>query len=119
MDRLRATYIPQAQRRSQRLVWPDTNLTVVSDRDLLFQILSNHLDNAIRLTPEGGTVEVRVEAQAEGISILVIDGFEPSSPHQSSRGGLGLRIISQAASLLGAEMVDEQNRKGIILPPKR
>ncbi|KRA97679.1 hypothetical protein ASD83_11285 [Devosia sp. Root685] len=119
MDRLRATYTPRAQHRAQRLIWPDTDLTVISDRDLLFQILSNHLDNAIRLTPEGGTVEVRIEPGPAGVGIFVIDGFEPSVPHQSSRGGLGLRIVTQAAGLLGAEMVDEQNRKGIILPPKR
>jgi signal transduction histidine kinase len=118
LDRLRATYTPQAQRRSLRLIWPDTGLTVTSDRDLLFQILSNHLDNAIRLTPEGGTVEIRIEPEESGIGILVIDGFQPASPHRSSRGGLGLRIVSQAANLLGAEMVDEQNRKGIILPTK-
>lgn len=119
LERLRATYIPQAEQRSQRLIWPETKLIVISDRDLLFQILSNHLDNAIRLTPEGGTVEVQVEPQDTGIGIFVTDGFDPSAPHQSSRGGLGLRIVSQAAKLLGAKMVDEQNRKGIILPPKR
>lgn len=119
MERLRATYIPQAQPRAQRLIWPETDLILVSDRDLLFQILSNHLDNAIRLTPDGGTVEVRVETQESEISILVIDGFQPLSPHRSSRGGLGLRIVSQAASLLGAELVDEQNRKGITLPQTR
>lgn len=119
LDRLRATYIPQAEQRSQRLIWPETKLIVISDRDLLFQILSNHLDNAIRLTPEGGTVEVQIESLDSGIGIFVTDGFDPSAPHQSSRGGLGLRIVSQAAKLLGAKMVDEQNRKGIILPPKR
>lgn len=119
MERLRATYTPHAQRRAQRLIWPDTDLILVSDRDLLFQILSNHLDNAIRLTPDGGTVEMRVETLENEISILVIDGFQPLSPHRSSRGGLGLRIVSQAASLLGAELVDEQNRKGITLPQTR
>lgn len=119
IERLRATYIPQAEQRSQRLIWPETKLIVISDRDLLFQILSNHLDNAIRLTPEGGTVEVQIEPQDAGIGIFVTDGFDPSAPHQSSRAGLGLRIVSQAAQLLGAKMVDEQNRKGIILPPKR
>ena len=119
LDRLHATYLPQAEQRSQRLIWPETKLIVISDRDLLFQILSNHLDNAIRLTPEGGTVEVQIESLDSGIGIFVTDGFDPSAPHQSSRGGLGLRIVSQAAKLLGAKMVDEQNRKGIILPPKR
>jgi hypothetical protein len=37
----------------------------------------------------------------------------------SKPGGLGLRIISQAAELLGAEVIDEPNRKGICLPTKR
>lgn len=117
-DQLRATFIPQAQRRAQHLVWPETDITVISDRELLFQILSNYLDNAIRLTREGGTVEVRIEPSDTGIAITVIDGVDPNTPHQSSRAGLGLRIVSQLSDLLGAQMVNEHNRKGIILLPK-
>lgn len=119
MERLQATYMDQAQRRSQTLIWPDTAFVVISDRELLFQILSNYLDNAIRLTPEGGTVEVKVEALDNEIGIFVIDGFDPSLPHRSSRGGLGLRIASHAAQLIDARLVDEHNRKGVILPLKR
>lgn len=119
LEHLRATYAPQAQIRSIDLTWPDTDIVVMSDHDLLFQILSNHLDNAIRLTPEGGKVEVKIEASENCVSVLVIDGINPGAPHRSSRGGLGLRIVSRAANLLGAEIVDEQNRKGITLPQKR
>lgn len=118
LEQLRATYILQAQSRGQRLVWPETDITVISDRELLFQILSNYLDNAIRLTPEGGTVELRIERRNTGISIIVEDGFDPTAPHRSSRGGLGLRIVTQLSDLLGAAMVNEPNRKGIILPLK-
>ena len=118
LEQLRATYIPQAQKRGQRLVWPETDITVISDRELLFQILSNYLDNAIRLTPEGGTVELRIERRDTGIGIIIKDGFDPTAPHRSSRGGLGLRIVSQLSDLLGAAMVNEPNRKGIILPLK-
>ena len=91
---------------------------MISDRELLFQILSNYLDNAIRLTPEGGTVELRIERRDTGIGIIIKDGFDPTAPHRSSRGGLGLRIVSQLSDLLGAAMVNEPNRKGIILPLK-
>lgn len=119
MGQLRATYDPQAERRRQTLLWPETDRIILSDRDLLFQIFSNYLDNAVRLTPEGGTVEVKIEESAAGTGIFVIDGVEPTTPHHSSRGGLGLRIVSEASRLIGATVVDDQNRKGVIVPLKR
>ena len=47
---------------------------VLADRDRLVQILINLVDNAIKYTPEGGRVTVRVEEPAQGhIEIDVVD----------------------------------------------
>ncbi|KKB78171.1 hypothetical protein VW35_10895 [Devosia soli] len=119
LQRLHALYQPQAQRRGLALDWPETDLVIESDGDLLFQVLSNYLDNAIRLTPEGGSVSILIEAGDEKIEIIVTDQFAAGSDHDSSRGGLGLRIVAGAASLLGATIIDLPNRKGIGFPLHR
>jgi two-component system, OmpR family, phosphate regulon sensor histidine kinase PhoR len=47
---------------------------VLADRDRLVQILINLVDNAIKYTPDGGRVTVRVEEPAQGhIEIDVVD----------------------------------------------
>lgn len=119
IKRLKTLYGPQAQRRSLTMEWPGTELIVVSDRELLFQVLSNLLDNAIRLSSPGDRIAVEIEETQDQVGFFVTDAIEPSPAFVARPGGLGLRIVAQAALLLGAGVVDEQNRKGIILPLKR
>lgn len=116
---LKPLHEPHARRRGISLSWPQKDLTLSTDREMLFQVLSNYLDNAIRLTPEGGAVSVSVEDDRDSLRLIVSDGFVSGTGHDSSRGGLGLRIVSGIAELLGATLIDEPNRKGIGLPLKR
>jgi PAS domain S-box-containing protein len=57
------------------LEWTDADgLPVVSvDRDRIVQALSNLLDNAIKLTPAGGTVRVEANADPEHVQVTVVD----------------------------------------------
>lgn len=55
----------------------DTRL--FGDRELLAQALTNLLDNAIKYTPRGGGVEVRVDA-AGGVCRLVVSDSGPGIP---------------------------------------
>ena len=80
---------------------------VSADRDRLLQVLSNLIGNAVKFTPEGGTVEVRVEPEEGAVHFSVSDTGPGISPEnlprlfqpfwQAQRGsldgaGLGLMI---------------------------
>lgn len=74
----------------------------VGDRTRLAQVLRNLLHNALRHTPEGGTVTVRVAVEADGrLRCEVADtgsGISPSVRGQlferfSSTGGVGLGLF--------------------------
>lgn len=46
---------------------------VWADRDRILRVLSNLIDNAVKFTPEGGHVEVRVKAVEQGTRFAVAD----------------------------------------------
>jgi signal transduction histidine kinase len=54
------------------------------DRDRLLQVLTNLIDNAIRFTPEGGTLTVRSEAAQNEVRFSLSD-TGPGIP-ESDRG---------------------------------
>ena len=50
---------------------PDARIN--ADQDLLLQLLLNLLDNAVKYTPEGGSVEASWHAVDSGVEIVVSD----------------------------------------------
>lgn len=105
-------------------IMPST-LTVAAEPALLEQALGNLLDNAIDFTPEGGTITLSARAQADRVTLTVIDNgtgipdfalpriFERfyslprENGHKSS--GLGLAFVSEVARLLKGN-VELRNR---------
>jgi signal transduction histidine kinase len=101
---------------------------VVGDRDLLFQAISNLIENAMRHTPPGAEIRVGVSHE-DAPAILVTDNGPGVSPDQagevvkpfarldasrSSPGtGLGLSIVAAIAARHGAKLSLGDARPGL------
>ena len=65
---------PQAERRRIALrASGAASVRVLADRDRILQVLTNLLDNAIKFTPDGGTVEVTVGHRGGDACVAVSD----------------------------------------------
>ncbi|ARU54456.1 signal transduction histidine kinase [Oleiphilus messinensis] len=105
-----------AEEKEQRLelsVAPDVQVN--GDRDLLFQAISNLIDNAIKYTPAHGTIKVEVETVGVQVIIRVLDSgigipeserekvfqrfYRVAKSRSEPGNGLGLSLVSAIVSL--------------------
>jgi signal transduction histidine kinase len=118
---LEELYRPVAEMKGQefRLVTQEP-AEITGSRDLLAQAIGNLLDNAIKYTPEGGSILLRVERLENTTEVMVCDSGTgiPESERQhvlerfvrleNSRhtqgNGLGLSLVKAVAHLHGAEL---------------
>lgn len=97
------------------------NIMVLGDRDLLFQMLANLMDNAIKYTPEHGSICTELSVKDQNVSIIFADNGPgiPKEKHdkvfqrfyrvEESRGihpgnGLGLSLVQAVAKLHGGDI---------------
>jgi signal transduction histidine kinase len=110
--------LAEARRTELALDAPDSAV-LTADADALRILMRNLLDNAIRYTPEGGQVNIRIAQQPDAL-ILAIDDSGPGIPAEERerafqrfyRGqpgagdgtgsGLGLAIVANIAARHGA-----------------
>jgi signal transduction histidine kinase len=67
---------------------PDDLPTLPAHPDRLGQVLANLVENAIKYSPDGGTVQVSIEAMADRVRFAVRDeglGIPPARMSGSSR----------------------------------
>ena len=110
-------------------VFGDKNARLSADRDLLFDALSNLVDNAIKHGGEGGLVSIRLD-QKDGEAILSVSDDGPGIPSEEfehvfrrfyrlerSRSmpgnGLGLSLVAAVARLHGASIKLIDNAPGL------
>jgi signal transduction histidine kinase len=123
-------YLPLAEANGVRLtVRADTAAIVDADPKLLFEAVSNLLDNAIKFTGEGGAVSLRLELGVGGPRIVVEDNG-PGVPEaergavlqrfyrsERDRGvagsGLGLGIVAAIVRLHRFELALQDAEPGL------
>jgi signal transduction histidine kinase len=128
LDDACALLVPQAESKNIRLecAVPDISSSVLADPERLLQVIWNLLGNAIKFTPEGGSVEIGCEAADEAMRFWVRDtgpGIPPEElprlfdPYWQARRvarlgtGLGLTISKALVEAHGGR-IDVQSAEG-------
>ncbi len=124
-------WVPHAIKRSIDLGFEGVEhpLMIDADGDRLRELINNLIDNAIRYSPPGGRVTVRVAATGDGHARLAISDDGPSIPvaerqriferfhrllgTQEDGSGLGLAIVSEIATLHSARIELEEDVDGV------
>jgi len=135
--------VPEARGQHLQVELPET-LPLVGDRDLLLQAVANLLDNALKFTPEGGTVRLAAQgvvaegstvqgSAAPGLVAVAVSDDGPGMP-EGDRGragerffradaarstpgsGLGLSLVRAVAALHGGEVLLSDTHPGAAQP---
>jgi len=132
VERVVSQLRPQAESKDLGLTgdYPADPATVCADPDRTAQVLVNLVGNAIRYTPEGGSITVRVEAAKRQVDVLVEDTgigipaedlpylferfyrVDPSRSRHSGGSGIGLTIARHLAWAMGGDLTASSRGKG-------
>ena len=98
---------------------PDS-IRIRSDEELLELVWTNLISNAIKFTPSGGTVSLKLRADGDGVTVWVRDtgiGIKPEvgkhifekfyqgdTSHATQGNGLGLALVKRVVDILDGEI---------------
>ncbi len=120
---------PVARERGQTLTGnTDPGVGVLGNRQLLAQLITNLVENALKYVPADGRIEVGVRRLHDGIRLTVSDNgpgmpleersragqpFARIGQREGSGGGLGLSLVAAIARLHRAQLTLENNDPGL------
>ncbi len=122
VERVLRAYEPlaEAQRLRIRTAFPAADLQVLGLEELVVELLGNLLDNAVRHTPGGGTIQIDLaELPGGDASVAVVDGGPGIPPDyaqtiferfvqvpgsKTGTTGLGLSLAAEIAHLHGGKL---------------
>ncbi len=134
LDQAYASFGEEARRRGIDYTCLTSQRPVITtDGDRVLQIISNLLANAFRWTPDGGSIELALNAENGAVSVAVADSgpgikreeqeriFRPFWSLDGGGTGLGLTIARELAVALGgrielASTTGEGSRFALVLP---
>jgi signal transduction histidine kinase len=107
----------------------DSDIWIEGDRDLLFQALSNLIDNAIKYTPEAGQVGVRLFVTESSIFLQVCDSgigipeeerekvfqrfYRVAHSRSLPGNGLGLNLVAAVVGMHQGTIAMRDNNPGL------
>ncbi|WP_293863852.1 ATP-binding protein [uncultured Alsobacter sp.] len=109
----------------------DRDVTITGDRELLTQMLANLVENAIRYSPAGSSITLRLQARG-GAPVGMVADTGPGIPAEEREkvfgrfyrlernrttpgNGLGLSLVNAVADLHGSTVSLEDNRPGLLV----
>jgi len=129
LDDVAEFYAPLAEEKNINLTAILSDISLNGDRDLLFQAYANLLDNAIKFSPNGGTVKLTltqkhndtlITVQDSGVGIAdneknkIFNRFYRGVKCRSTHGtGLGLSLVSAVIKLHGGTITVKDNNPGL------
>jgi signal transduction histidine kinase len=124
-----ALYEPLAEDKNITVSCAFENINYSGDRDFLFQAYANLLDNAVKFTPEKGTITINLQHEHDLIYITVSDTgmgvddeetdkifnrFYRSEQSRNTEGtGLGLSLVAAVIHLHGGEIKATNTNPGL------
>jgi signal transduction histidine kinase len=123
-------YEPVSEERGLRLVGSVVpGVQVLGSRQLLAQAIANLLDNALKFTPAGGHIQVKLQTAA-GVSEVIVEDDGPGIPADKRElvlgrrvrldearnlpgSGLGLSLVAAVAKLHGARLILDDAHPGL------
>lgn len=122
-------YTPLAEEKNQVITVNTNPINYLGDRDLIFQVVANLLDNAIKFTQHTGEIVVSLNTENDFHYIVIADNgpgiptasiekvFERFYRDQSQQhqvgSGLGLSLVNAVLKLHHAKITLEDNQPGL------